>query len=76
MADDIDEDRPLQLTKPGNRPSEKTEGLSTNEAQRLIARYLRVKMNAEDANDLAYQILDASWPRKKLPVARRSVDGA
>lgn len=59
MADEVDKGRPVQITSPSYR-SDKTDDLRIHkdEAQRLIARYLREKMNPGEANNLANQIID------------------
>ena len=59
MADDVDKGRPVHVTSPGYR-SDKTNDLRIrkDDAQRLIARYLREKLNPGDANDLANRIVD------------------
>ncbi|MBR0746201.1 hypothetical protein JQ582_19910 [Bradyrhizobium japonicum] len=59
MADEADKGRPVQVTSPSYR-SDKTDDLRIrkDDAQRLVARYLREKMNPGDANDLANRIVD------------------
>jgi len=74
MADE-DKGRPVRVTSPGYR-IDKTDDLRINkdEAQRLIARYLRDKMNPGEANNLANQIIDGIVAAQKT-AARPALRG-
>lgn len=59
MAEETDKGRPVQIQSPGYS-LDRTNHLRVQKdtAQRLIARYLREKMNPGDANDFANRIID------------------
>jgi hypothetical protein len=67
--------RPVQITHPGySIDRTNTLRLEKDNAQRIIARYLREKMNPGEANDLANRIVDGLISNTSSP-ARPALRG-